>query len=89
MFNHCTVEAKELLIKSYCITFYCGCLWSDYKAKTFSKLRVVFNTINRRALGLPKWSSVSEMYATHNNENFEAPLRKVIICKGLKTAVMQ
>ena len=53
-------------------------LWSDYKAKTFSKLRVAFNNVYRRVLGLPTWSSVSEMYATHNIENFEALLRKVI-----------
>ena len=48
---------------------------------TFSKLRVAFNNVcrPRRALGLPKWSSASEMYDTHNIENFEALLRKVII----------
>ena len=48
---------------------------------TFSKLRVAFNNVYRRVLGLPKWSSASEMYATHilyNIENFESLLRKVI-----------
>ena len=79
MFNHCTVNVKLLLIKSYCTSFYCGYLWSNYKAKTFSKLRVAFNNVYRRVLGLPTWSSASEMYATHNIENFEALLRKVII----------
>ena len=78
MFNHCTVDVKLLLIKSYCTSFYCGYLWSDYKAKTFSKLRVAFNNVYRRVLVLPTWSSASEMYATHNIENFEALLRKVI-----------
>ena len=77
-FNHCTVAVKLLLIKSYCTPFYCGYLWSDYKAKTFSKLRVAFNNVYRRVLGLPKWSSASEMYVTDNIENFEALLRKVI-----------
>ena len=65
MFNHCTIDVKLLLIKSYCTSFYCGYLWSDYKAKTFSKLRVAFNNVYRRVLGLPTWSSASEMYATH------------------------
>ena len=78
MFNHCTVDVKLLLIESYCTSFYCGYLWSDYKAKTFSKLRVAFNNVYRKVLGLPTWSSASEMYATHNIENFEALLRKVI-----------
>ena len=53
MFNHCTVDVKLLLIKSYCTSFYCGYLWSDYKVKTFSKLRVAFNNVYRRVLGLP------------------------------------
>ena len=78
MFNHCTVDVKLLLIKSYCTSFYCGYLWSDYKSMTFSKLRVAFNNVYRRVLGLPTWASASEMYAIHNIENFEALLRKVI-----------
>ena len=78
MFNHCTVDVKLLLIKSYGTYFYCGYLWSDYKSMTLNKLRVAFNNVYRRDLGLPKWSSASEMYATHNIENFEALLRKVI-----------
>ena len=47
MLNHCTVDVKLLLIKSYCTSFYmyCGYLWSDYKSMTFSKLRVAFNNI--------------------------------------------
>ena len=45
MFNHCTVDVKLLLIKSYCTSFYCGYLWSDYKSMTFGKLRVAFNNV--------------------------------------------
>ena len=78
MFNHSWLMLKLLLIKSYCTSFYCGYLWYDYKSITFSKIRVAFNNVSRRVLGLPKWSSASEMYATHNIEKFEAPLRKVI-----------
>ena len=65
MFHYCTVDVKLLLIKSYCTSFYCGYLWSDYKASTFSKLRVAFNNVYRLVLGLPQWSSASGMYATH------------------------
>ena len=59
MFHYCTVDVKLLLIKSYYTSFYCGYLWSDYKASTFSKLRVAFNNVYRRVLGLPQWSSAS------------------------------
>ena len=78
MFNHCSVDVKPLLIKSYCTSFYCGYPWSDYKSMTFSKLRVAFNNVYRRVLGLPKWSSASEMYVTYKIKNFEPFLRKVI-----------
>ena len=44
---------------------------------TFSKLRVAFNNVYRRILGLPTWSSASEMYASHNIGIFEALLRKL------------
>ena len=70
MFHYCTVDVKLLLPKSYCTSFYCGYLWSDYKTSTFSKLRVEFNNVYRRVLGLPQWSSASGMYATPNIVNF-------------------
>ena len=53
-------------------------MWSDYKASTFSKLRVAFNNVYRRVLGLPPWSSASGMYATHNIVHFEALLKKTL-----------
>ena len=78
MLHYCTIDVKPLSIKSYCTSFYCGYLWSDYKASTFSKLRVAFNNVYRRVLGLPQWSSAGGIYATHNIINFEALLRKTL-----------
>ena len=52
-FNHCTVHVKLLSIKSYCASFYCEYLWSNYMSMTFGKLRVAFNNVYRRVLGLP------------------------------------
>ena len=51
-FSHCTIDAKLLLIKSYYTSFYCGYMWSDYKKTTYSKLRVAFNNLYRRVIGL-------------------------------------
>ena len=55
-----------------------------------SKLRVAFKIIYRTVLRLPKWSNTSEMYATHNIENFEALFLKVImdLYNGLITTVI-
>ena len=77
-FSHCTIDVKLLLIKSYCTSFYCGYMWSDYKKTTYSKLRVAFNNVYRRVLGLSYSSSASTMYTTHNINNMEALLRKSI-----------
>ena len=45
---------------------------------TKSLLRVAFNNAYRKIFGLPKRSSASTMYATHNICNFETMLRKNI-----------
>ena len=71
-FSHCTIDVKLLLIKSYCTSFYCGYMWSDYKKITYSKLRVAFNNVHRRVLRLSYRSSFSTMYTTHNINNMEA-----------------
>ena len=77
-FNHCTIDVKLLLIKSYCTSFYCGYMWSDHKKTTYSKLRVAYNNVYRRVLGLPYRSSASTMYTTHNISNMEALLKRSI-----------
>ena len=79
MLHYCTVDVKLLLIKAYCTSFYCGYLWFDYKASTISKLRVAFNHVYKRVLGLPQWSSASGIYIYRLNiVNFEAFLRKTL-----------
>ena len=62
-------------IVRHCIVLF---LWNDYKKSTFSKIRVAFNNAYRKIFGLPKRSSASTMYATHNICNFETMLRKNI-----------
>ena len=52
MYHYCTVDVKLLLIKSYCTSFYCGYLWSDYKASTFSN---------------SEWRSTSPLIHQNNN----------------------
>ena len=77
-FSHCTIDVKLLLIRSYCTSFHCGYMWSDYKKTTYSKLRVALNKVYRRILGLSYRSSASTMYTTHNINNMEALLRRSI-----------
>ena len=62
-------------IVRHCIVLFCGTI---IKKSTFSKIRVAFNNAYRKIFGLPKRSSASAMYATHNICNFETMLRKNI-----------
>ena len=78
-FSHCLADVKVTLFQSYCTALYCPFLWNDYKKSTFSKIRVAVNNAYRKIFGLPKRSSASAMYATHNICNFETMLRKNII----------
>ena len=77
-FSHCSSDVKVTLFQSYCTALYCPFLSNDYKKSTFSKIRVAFNNAYRNIFGLPKRSTASAMYATHNICNFETMLRKNI-----------
>ena len=62
----------------FCATFYCSYYWTQYKKATFSKLRVAYNNVYRKILGLCRRSSTSEMFVTNNILNSEALMRKSI-----------
>ena len=57
-------------------------MWSDYKKTTYSKLRVAFNNVYRRVLGLSYRSSASTMYTTHNINNMKH-------CSGDQSALFE
>ena len=77
--SHCSTDVKVTLFQSYCIALYCPFLGSDNKKSTFRKIRVAFNNVVRKIVGLPKRSSASAMYAQHNICNFETSIRKSIM----------
>ena len=81
-FIHCSSDVKVTLFQSYCTALYCPFLWKDYEKSTLSKIRVSFSIANRKIFGLPKRSSASTMYATHNICNFETMIRKNIHVYG-------
>ena len=75
-FNYCFITVLIELCRSFCTTFYCPYFWTQYKKATFSKLRVAYNNVYRKILGLCRRSSASEMFVTNNILNFEALMRK-------------
>ena len=48
------------------------------KKNTFSKIRVAYNNVHRKLLGLCRRSSASEMFVMNNIPNFQALIRKSI-----------
>ena len=78
MFNKCSKHVLIKLCRSFCMTFCCPYFWIVHKKTTFSKIRVAYNNVYRKLLGLCRRSSVSEMFAMNNISNFEALIRKSI-----------
>ena len=78
LFSKCSKTVLIELCRSFCTTFYCPYFWTQYNKATFSKLRVAYNNVYRKILGLCRRSSASEMFVTNNILNFEALIRKSI-----------
>ena len=60
-------------------SFYCPYFLTQYKKATLWKLRVAYNNVYRKILGLCRRSSASEMFVTNNILNFKALMRKSIM----------
>lgn len=63
-FQYCDDETKCYLFRTFFYQMYTCPLWSRYRKSTLNKLRVCYNTVMRRLLGLPPWASASQMFAT-------------------------
>ena len=78
LFNKCSNPVILELCKSFCTVFYCPYFLTNYKKITFSKIRVAYNNVYRKILGVSRRSSASAMFVTNVITNFEAFLRKYI-----------
>ena len=72
LFSKCSKTVLIELCRSFCTTSYCPYFWAQYKKAPFSKLRVAYNNVYRKILGLCERSTASEMVVTNNILNFEA-----------------
>ena len=78
LFSKCSKPVLLELCKSFCTVFYCSYFWTNHKKYTFSKIRVAYNNVYRKILGVPKRGSVSTMFVSNGVLNFEALIRKSI-----------
>ena len=78
LFNKCSKPVLLELCRSFCTVFYCPYFWTQYKKTTFSKIRVAYNNVYRKILGVSRRASASGMFVSNDIPNFEAFLRKSI-----------
>ena len=72
----CTVPVKTLLFKTYCSGLYCSGLWGQYRSKTFRKLKLAYNSVYRKLMGLSKTDSISHSMIAHGIDPFPVIHRK-------------
>ena len=78
LFNKCSKPVLLELCRSFCTILYCPYFWTNYKKTTLSKIRVAYNNVYRKILGVSRRSSASAMFVTNDIPNFEAFFRKSI-----------
>ena len=74
-FNFCTEDVKIALFKSFCYPLYTSSLWSRYNASTLYRLKVTYNNVMRRLLGVPQWESARQMFVAHGVRSLDENLR--------------
>ena len=74
-FKFCNNDVKCTLFKSFCYSLYCSSLWNNYKKSTLQRLKVNYNNILRRLIGVPTYSSASFLFATLGVRSFDELLR--------------
>ncbi|XP_039747896.1 uncharacterized protein LOC120625053 [Pararge aegeria] len=75
-FARCTGQVKLTLFRAYCQSFYTCSLWTDYRQRTYSALRVQYNNVLRAVLRKPRHCSASAMFADARVDDFYAIMRK-------------
>jgi hypothetical protein len=75
-FKQCSDQVKLKLFQSYCSTFYMSHLWCNNKRKTQQSLKVAYNNIFRKLMGIKSGTSISGVYVHNNVHGFSSLLRR-------------
>ena len=77
-FKNCS-DVKCLLLRSYCTSFYCCLLWSDFSKESLRRIKVAYNRIFRVLLNLERRLSMSSAFVCRGLDAFIVALRKSIL----------
>ena len=75
-FNNCSDEVKHCLFKTFCNNIYGGQLWTSYKRRGMTKLKVAFNNVYRYLFNVKRGASMSALYVHNNVDSLNVILRK-------------
>ena len=74
-FYFCSTAVKLTLFKIYCYPWYTASLWANYNLGTLSRLKVTYNDIFRRLMGVPRWTSARALFVEYRVNSFYENLR--------------
>ena len=77
LFNHCTDKVKVELFKTYCTSFYCAALWSNFNISSMRRIKVAHNTIFRMLMKETRFTSASRLFMEFNVPNLDVICRKL------------
>ena len=73
-FYYCSADMMCHLFQTYCYQTYTCSLWAKNKQRTLNRLRVCYNNVRRKLLGIPLWSSASSIFVTRGLRGFQENL---------------
>ena len=75
-FHFLSLDVKLSLFKAYCYSMYTCSLWSTYRQSTINKLRVAYNDIFRKLIGVPReWNIARSLFVNLNTRSFYENIR--------------
>ena len=77
-FSFCTYDVLCCLFKTFCYSLYCSSLWTNYRKSSLYKLKVCYNNIMRRLIGVARWHSARNMFVTLGIRSFDELIRYAV-----------
>ena len=74
-FHFVSVAVKCALFKAYCYPLYTCSLWAKFRLSSINKLRVAYNNMLRKLIGVPQWHSARTLFVNLGVRSFYENVR--------------
>ena len=78
-FSFCSDDVKLKLFKSYCTSFYCSALWSQFNKASITKLSSAYHRVFRKLLKVHDKAAALQFMTENNTDVFKVLQRKLIL----------